>query len=404
MHAERVRLKPYPLPDLALPAQAEWQAAVSGARSASGADAAASSASLARLARDHQAEIERFESSLVSANAFTSWLTRFAAEAGSIAQPAEADQIHLTATPFTLIIDETDRRGASHAIYDQFFRVTRNPGLSAVHVCASILASYERALLDFPYATIARNELYMLLRAMTRSIAIMAGDISTELPNTRLDQREQLPSVVGRARELADAWSHSDADPNWLTHVADHRWLSGHHLFFLFANFARVSLDRAGQALAAERHKDIAQPVRDAGLFYRALASAMWYASDFPPSLYRSHTRAWMSTAGAANGFSGSDNIDYADLRRSRTATVNALFAAYGADAAAWPEDVERAFRSFHEMEIQHAEHHVQIAARAVGTDTSLVQKRMTRTVYNAVDVLRDMVVEEWEELSRRFA
>jgi hypothetical protein len=239
---------------------------------------------------------------------------------------------------------------------------------------------------------------------MTRSLALIAGSHADEEPPLNVVPFKPATEVTERVRAIADAWAICDVDPEWLTHVADHRWLSGHHIFFLFANFCRVSLDRSAQALVAGHHDEVAIHLMDAGLFQRTLASAMWYAGDFPPSLYRSHTRPWMSSAGAANGFSGSDNVDYADLHRSREAAVNALFATFGSNAEAWPAPVEQAFRMFHEMEIQHAEHHVQVAARMVGTDTSLVQKRMTRTVYNAVDVLRDMVSEEWNELPERFS
>ena len=56
------------------------------------------------------------------------------------------------------------------------------------------------------------------------------------------------------------------------------------------------------------------------------------------------------------------------------------------------------AYRALREAEIQHAEHQVQIAARMVGADTSLVQKRMNRAVYNAVELLREMARDEWSD------
>jgi hypothetical protein len=358
--------------------------------------------SIGRFAQEQQQAIETFESTLTSPAAFASWLERFANGAISIAALADSDHRMTGPAPITLIIDETDRRGASHAIYDQFFHVARIPGLRPTAAAAAMLMAYSRVLLDLPYSTIARSETFYLLRALTRSLALIA-----------LNDRDAPANVIpfapshgtsGLAQALEDAWAGCDTDPGWMTRVADHRWLSGHHLFFLFANFCRASLDGAVLSLDANDHDRVANCLMDAGLFQRTLASAMWYAGDFPPALYRSHTRAWMSSAGAANGFSGSDNIDYADLHKSRGAAINALFSTFGSNADAWPVQIEQAVRAFHEMEIQHAEHHVQIAARMVGTDTSLVQKQMTRAVYNAVDVLRDMVSEAWTDFDRRFS
>lgn len=400
MHAERTRLRPYPLPDLVLPAQSEWQTAIECAPSI----ATVLRFAIARVTCEHEQVIERFETSLPSPAAFAAWMERYAGDLASAATLAEANRPASESTQITSLVDATDRIGANHAIYDQFFRVTRSPGLSSSAFAAAILSTSTRVLLDLPYSTIARHETFSLLRAMTRGLALVAGPQPGEEAGPNVVPFTPANRVAGMAEEIADGWELSDVDPEWLIHVADHRWISGHHLFFLFANFCRVSLDRATQALAVEKHDDIARCLIDAGLFQRALASAMWYAGDFPPALYRSHTRAWMSSAGAANGFSGSDNVDYTDLHKSREATVNGLFAAFGSDAETWPAPVEHAFRSFHEMEIQHAEHHVLIAARMVGTDTSLVQKRMRRAVYNAVDVLRDMVAEEWTELANRFS
>jgi hypothetical protein len=365
-------------------------------------DATGMQAAIVRFAQEQQRAIENLESSLPSPAAFASLMERFADDAAGIAALADSSHRASAPAPITLIIDETDRRGASHAIYDQFFHVTRIQGLSADDAAAAVLSAYANVLLDLPYSTIARAETLYLLRAMARSLALI-GSGDGDAPDNVIPFARSHGST-GMARTLEMAWAGGDADPEWMTRVADHRWLSGHHLFFLFANFCRVSLDGAVRALDAGDHDQVASCLLDAGLFQRALASAMWYAGDFPPALYRSHTRPWMSTAGAANGFSGSDNIDYADLHKSRGAAMNALFSAFGSSSEAWPVQVEHAIRSFHEMEIQHAEHHVQVAARMVGTDTSLVQKQMTRAVYNAVDVLRDMVSEAWTDFDRRFS
>lgn len=400
MHAERTRLRPYPLPDLTLPAQSEWLSTFDHASAARSADFPAMRGAIGRLAREQQQAIEHFETSLSSPAAFSAWLADFAGASTGIAALAGSDKSGPNSAQPSPAIDESDRRGKSHAIYDRFFRVTREPGLSQSRFAATLLEAYARVLLDLPYSTIARHEMLYLLRSMTRSLSLLSGEESnlTVIPFAPAHGTGDLERLI------SDSWAICDVDPDWLTHVADHRWISGHHLFFLFANLCRVSLDLAAQALAEEKLEALAQHLIDAGLFQRSFASAMWYAGDFPPSLYRSHTRPWMATADAANGFSGSDNIDYADLHKSRETLVNALFAAFGSDADQWPAAVEQALRSFHEMETQHAEHHVLIAARMVGMDTSLVQKRMTRAVYNAVDVLRDMVAEEWTELANRFA
>lgn len=407
MYVERTRLRPYQLPDLALPAQADWREILDRTSNAKPPLRTAVSVAIARLVSEQARAGAHLENSLVSPGTFSAMLTSFAEAASniaSIASGSEGSSQSTGAPSISLLFEAHERRAANQAIYDQFFRVTREQGLDRGGFAASILSSYARALFDFPYTSISRTEMLVMLRSMIRSLEIIAGEKTSD--ETALTM---LPFIPGDrntsfAQALSDAWEASDGDPDWQTHVADHRWISGHHLFFLFANFCRISRDRAVIAVRRGNHGEAAARLYDAAMFQRALASAMWYAGDFPPALYRSHTRSWMSSAGAANGFSGSDNVDYADLHTSRKVLTDALFVAFGNVAEEWPLEIEQAFRALHEAEVQHAEQHVMIAARMVGTDTSLVQKRMTRAVFSAVDVLRDMVAEEWTDLSNRFA
>jgi hypothetical protein len=403
MYVERTRLRPYPVPQLSLPAQSGWRTLLDSLASGKTPASSVVRTATGRLAREQACVVDRLENAVISPASFAASLTRFAEAATAVAQIAiahEPEDSSSAIPTITLLFENGDRRAANQAIYDQFFQVIRDHEQSETGFAASILSAFSRTLFDFPYSGIARSEMLAILRAMVRSLEIVGGDEGAMyvLPFTPSDSLSSLTS------ELQDAWNASDLDPEWLTHVADHRWISGHHLFFTFANFCRISRDRAAEAATARDYDGVAAHLYDAAIFQRALASAMWYAGDFPPSLYRSHTRAWMSGAGAANGFSGSDNVDYSDLHTSRMEMTKTLFATFGRNADEWPTEVERALRTLHEAEIQHAEQHVLIAARMVGTDASLVQKRMTRAVFNAVDVLRDMVAEEWTDLSNRFS
>ncbi|MGH2550667.1 MAG: hypothetical protein ACRDHN_14835 [Thermomicrobiales bacterium] len=404
MYVERTRLRPYPVPELSLPAQSRWGQMVDDFDHEDASDSRAVRIAITHLAHEQASALDHLENAVVSPRSFAASMTNFAEVASGVAQLASAldrGTQPLPSREMTLLFENGDRRAANHAIYDQFFRVTRDDDQSQAAFAGCILSAYARVLFDFPYASIARAEILAILRAMVRSLEIIGGDTPsglTVLPFISLDPN------ASPAGQLSDGWDASDLDPDWMTHVADHRWISGHHLFFIFSNFCRVSRDRAADALQRADHDAVAAALFDAATFQRALASAMWYAGDFPPSLYRSHTRPWMTSAGSANGFSGSDNVDYADLHTSRAELTASLFATLGRNAEEWPPQIERALRTLHEAEVQHAEHHVLIAARMVGTDASLVQKRMTRVVFNAVDVLRDMVAEEWTDLSNRFS
>ncbi|CAN5597962.1 hypothetical protein BH09CHL1_BH09CHL1_07000 [soil metagenome] len=402
MYIERTNLRPYPVPELNLPAQSGWRTLLDGFVDGGTPASSVVRTAIGRLAREQTRAIDHLENAVVSPASFAAWMASFAESASAVAHLAfthDAEVASKRDPTITLLFENGERRATNQAIYDQFFRVTRDHNQRESEFAGSILSAYALALFDFPYSSIARSEMLAILRAMIRSLEIIGGDEgdSNVVPFIHADTHASL------AAELSLGWESSDVDPDWMTHVADHRWISGHHLFFTFANFCRISRDRAADAVKTGDRDVVATHLYDAAIFQRALASAMWYAGDFPPSLYRSHTRSWMSSAGSANGFSGSDNVDYSDLHTSRCQQTKKLFAAFGRNAEEWPAEIERALRTLHEAEVQHAEQHVLIAARMVGTDASLVQKRMTRAVFNAVDVLRDMVAEEWTDLSNRF-
>jgi len=180
------------------------------------------------------------------------------------------------------------------------------------------------------------------------------------------------------------------------------RWTRGHHTFAIFAIAARAELLAIERALHDADDAAVVAHLRNAAVLRRAIAAAQWYASDFPPAVYRDTLRPTMVATGARGGFSGTQNADYRRLKEAREIAVEALFAAYGSDGSAWPPDVYAALQALHEMEVQAAEHHVLVAASKVDVDQSLAQKAQGARE-SAVDVLREVVDATVVDLSDRF-
>ncbi len=181
------------------------------------------------------------------------------------------------------------------------------------------------------------------------------------------------------------------------------RWKRGHHTFAIFAIAERAELLAIERALHDNDETKVVAHLRAAAVLRRAIASAQWYASDFPLAVYRDVLRPTMQKTGATGGFSGTLNADYERLKLAREAAVEALFATYGNDGAAWPPEIYAALEALHEMEVQAAEHHVLVAASKVDVDQSLAQKAAGTTHESAVDVLREIVDATVADLNDRF-
>lgn len=374
--------QPYSLPRLSLPINEGWDVNLRHLEDA------AIRRSVSELSTAIDALIEQLGNQVVAPGQYAETTACLSAAAHRIASTLPTGD----AEPPAFDLETFDRQEQNRIIYDRFFQVQRSTSITTDALASNLLVTFGNVLADLQYSAIARSEAEILLRTMPLILRQFTVDS---------EHFQTLVVIEPKAttdRAISAAWSEVIDPTSWTKRVADHRWLSGHHFFFILANFGRVTRDRTVTALEQGTLDQVPDLLETVGVFHRALASAMWYACDFPPALYQTHTRAWMSSAGAENGFSGSDNRDYAGLHESRVRLRQALRNHLGESTDDWPETIAAAHRSMREAEIEHAEHHVQIAARMVGADTSLVQKRMRRVVYNAVDLLREMVQDEWAE------
>jgi|GEM_PF-386500 len=296
----------------------------------------------------------------------------------------------LAAAPHPPSADDLD----NYAIYDRYFGVQRTAGMSAQTFVAGMLAVWGRVFPDCAQALIGRDEIGALLHACAAMLALRGNDASAAGPQSR--------SHVRALAAPSDPFSGLDERGRGLL-----RWRTGHDLFALCSMHAREAYVVVQQTLAAkpvDAVDRIAQALTQAGTFVRGLAAAQWYASEFPIAFYLDVLRPTMIATGAHGGFSGTQNADHHRMQWERERAVEALFSAYGTDAAGWPQPVYSALMLMNEIEIQAAEHHVLVAASKVRLDQSLAQKAIAADRSSAVAVLREQVDAAATDITERFS
>jgi 3-phenylpropionate/trans-cinnamate dioxygenase ferredoxin component len=301
-------------------------------------------------------------------------------DAPAPAEDLAAERAALAAgSPHGLSADELE----NFAIYDRYFGVVRVPP-EARSFAAAMLEAWSLAFADLSEALLARDELAALLRAM-RAMLARCGSVETD---------------ATPAREALDAPKipSDDAARIFL------RWKTGHHVFALCAMQLRDAFAAARAAAASRDAAAIVAGLERAGACTRALAAAMWYASEFPIAFYEDLVRPTMVAAGAHGGFSGTQNADYERARWERERCIEDLFAAFGEDASAWPPAVYAALALLGELETQLAEHHVLVAASKVRLDPSLAQMALGPGAGSAVAALREKAEAAATDIPERFS
>lgn len=291
------------------------------------------------------------------------------------------------------------------AIYDSYFGVVRLPAMTLLQLIAQVGATTQAILRDLPYTLLDRTQIVMLIANAGRMLATLGARLTDVSQGTI----EQPPvSGPGETARLAyrQGWAENPGGKEPDQAIAFYRWKVGHHFFDLCAIFCGDALRRAYEAVTAGDEQKAVEQLALADSLLRGTTAAMWYAGDFPTSLYRDAVRPSMVMPGQASGFSGDQNADYNRMKDAKEKLKEHLCQLYGMNLAGIAPRLRAAFLSFHEADIEDNEHHLIIAAHKVGMDQSLAQKEWQDELpvhvhrQKAVDVLREMA----ESKRREFA
>ncbi len=228
--------------------------------------------------------------------------------------------------------------------YDRFFAIRRVAHLDADAVAGSLFEVLATALADVARTQLGQHEI----------LALLNGIVET----TRWIEAVDEPSPVSAGL--------SPETPL-------RRFVLGHHLFALMANFARHHVRAvAADPTAAAASNELVRASR----YVRASTAAMWHAVSFPPAAYRDLVRPKMDEASSEqHGFSGGDNFYFRRLRESWEDL-------HGILVMSW-EDLDgstrNAARLLFETVVLDNEHHTGLAAEMVGLLPSLNAGRHAR-------------------------
>jgi len=293
------------------------------------------------------------------------------------------------------------------AIYDRYFGVVRLPAMTLLQLTAQVVMTAQAILHDLPYTLLDRTQIVMLIANAGRMLATLRGRL-TGGPGGLDDPASQPANSPTATARLAyrQCWAENLAGDETNQTIAFYRWKVGHHFFNLCAIFCGDALRRAHEAIAASDEQWAVEQLALADSLLRGTTAAMWYAGDFPASLYRDYVRPSMVMPGQASGFSGDQNADYNRMKDAKEKLKEHLCQVYEPNLSGLAHRLRSAFLSFHEADIEDNEHHLIIAAHKVGMDQSLAQKEWQDELpvhihrQMAVDVLREMAESKRREFS----
>lgn len=287
------------------------------------------------------------------------------------------------------------------AIYDNYFRVERVHLMALDTFIGQVVETARHILHDLPYTLLDQSQISQLML----TIGAMFSTLQTKLPH----QDRVVPTLpLSPCRSVTlsswhTAWLQEEVHtPAWTEQVSHYRWKVGHHFFDLCTIFCADNLQLASCTIsdAVLDEEAIATAVlhlQQAEIFLRGTTAAIWYAGDFPTSIYQQIIRPSMVMPSAPAGFSGDQNADHSRMKQAKQQLKKRLRAHYSNTLATMPANLYNAFMSFHEADIEDNEHHLLIAAHKVGADQSLAQKEWQAELpdlihkQTAIDVLREM-------------
>ena len=288
-------------------------------------------------------------------------------------------------------------------VIDLVFRVVRVPALDIGQFAAQVASTCRGVLADLPHVLLGIDGITAILRTiemmstrLTRHLVI-AEDDARRLDRARTDALEADAQAL-EPHGVARLWTGPADDPRERTaRIASYRWLLGVHLFNLATLYCRDALERTRLAVEQADEAAATQALGEASAFLRGTTAAMWYSGNFSAATYQQQIRPAIVRPGTCEGLSGSEMIDYKQMKAEKDRLGAALVASQGRDPDAWPRAIAAAVEEFRAVYIEDMEHHMRLASARIGGDTSLAQKVWKDdlpgdvTLKTATGVLRDM-------------
>lgn len=291
-------------------------------------------------------------------------------------------------------------RVRDYLIYDGYFGVSRNPVITFRQFMAQVVATFHAVFSDLPFTVLAIDEIAAILKSVKVIVEFFLSHYYAEMPDE--DPSHSRVEYFTTSNDDQLPWSELWVDPSegsdsWTRKIASYRWIVGHHLFDEFTIFCREFLVNATDALEKDEEILSAKFIQKAQQSLRGTTAAMWYACNFPGKIYEGPIRQSMISTETPDGFSGTQNADYNRMKHAKDELKMAIRHRYGLKPEQWPKAIYQALKDFHEVDIEDNEHHILIAVRNAGTDTSLAQKVWQQGLpdgvhrKSAAEVLRDM-------------
>jgi hypothetical protein len=187
---------------------------------------------------------------------------------------------------------DRSRKEVHFAIHDRFFGVFRASGAAPELFAHAVLVGYRDILREvLACGTTLNDEQWGDLRWGLEEAIRFAGGVPG------LDPQSLPPPAGGIAPR----------DPH-------RRWRVGHHAFFPLIQAVAVGLNCFQTAVLSEDEQTAAEALRFATAAMRASASAMRFASDFPPPDYGGAVRRAMAPPYLEVGLSGVMSEDHVQL------------------------------------------------------------------------------------------
>ncbi len=244
-------------------------------------------------------------------------------------------------------------------IYDKYFEVNRVQDMTYGQFIQQYLDTSAELINEFQYTSMSRGEIAYILKAWEAANSIL------------LTNRTPTPMDFPAAKIVEVA-------PKDNEHRALYRWKLAHHGFAIFMVFSGYCFEQAIEGIEQKAADDIIADWLDKGAhLFRATAACMEFGNSFTSTVYKNVIRPDMSRANKEanlpNGFSGTQNFEYVQWRKTKVKLFNAIKAKQDSLSEIIMDKMEL-FRTYY-LEDMHI--HSIIAGRMVGIEKSLLQEGM---------------------------